>query len=464
MIETLFPETVSDILEYDVLKSAAIKYVENMLKEVAIEFSNNQMLQTMDKEKLAEVIEKVAPNSWISSSEDLITYMNQENQLKESEFVSLLQTNFPDVEYKLFDVTGFGFPETPDWASAAHRYPEYDSPRPGHARAVDTRWEESSPSERFKFIKFRAIRNAATNWSDATLKPSGRRASRGSQGSQMTSGGFGKPAMITLNMTDGVIASNGLLEIENWLDSISHKIPLNLYIEINNIIEVHTDYDSYPESPIKNAYPYNEEEIYVTNNDKKWIYGIGEDPPNIEPEPEPVPDPDPIPDPDPEPPQPESIEIGSTTTCPAGTTTLYCDYFWCYAFNNANGSNWYTPQYYESATPPITDYDLYMVGGTRYEEVVLTDGSYGTFSPTQFRLAEWSSKPEFYMDSDYYSTDSSRNGVIIKFGTDAYVYTRFALPSDMYTISGTTIIWDSSHPLMVLLNGKTAYTEQYPSA
>lgn len=152
------------------------------------------------------------------------------------------------------------------------------------------------------------------------------------------------------------------------------------------------------------------------------------------------------------PPTPGSIYIGTTTACPAGTTTLYSPYFWMYAFASASGTNWYRPNYYQNAMPPVTDSSLLPVGGTRYEEVVLTDGMGGTFSPSTFRLAQWSDKPEFYMDTSYTSRNSSRNGAIVKFGTDVQAMT-FDLPADMYTISGTTITWDMSHPLMVLLQG-----------
>lgn len=166
------------------------------------------------------------------------------------------------------------------------------------------------------------------------------------------------------------------------------------------------------------------------------------------------PEPTPVP---PTPPAPTSIYIGSTTSCEAGTTTLYSPYFWMYGFQSTNGTNWYTPNYYQSATPPVTDSSLETVGGTRYLEVVLTDGAGGTFSPTTFRLAEWSSKPEFYMDSSYSSQDSNKNGAVVRFGSDVSTQ-KFNLPSDMYSISGTTITWDMSHPLMALLQGKECTT------
>lgn len=156
-------------------------------------------------------------------------------------------------------------------------------------------------------------------------------------------------------------------------------------------------------------------------------------------------------------PVPTEIYIGTSTVCPAGTVTLYSPYFWMYAFQNANSTNWYLPNYYQAAMPPLTDNSQQAVGGTRYAEVVLTNGTGGTFSPSTFQLAQWNDKPEFYMDSSYSSTDSNGNGTIVKFGSDLAVQ-RFDLPANMYSISGTTITWNMSHPLMVLLQGKLCTT------
>ena len=150
---------------------------------------------------------------------------------------------------------------------------------------------------------------------------------------------------------------------------------------------------------------------------------------------------------------PADIYIGTTTTCPAGTTALYSPYFWMYAFSSSNGTNWWNPSYYQDATPPISDSSLETVGGTRYAEVILTNGSGGTTSPTLFRLAEYSNRPELYMDSSYNTSDSLRNGAIVKFGAEVAMQ-QFNLPTDLYSISGTTISWNMSHPLMVLLSGK----------
>lgn len=154
---------------------------------------------------------------------------------------------------------------------------------------------------------------------------------------------------------------------------------------------------------------------------------------------------------------PEELLIGVTTECPAGTTSLNSEYFWVYAFGQTyyGDTNWYDPSYYQNATPPYyqSDSTLTPVDGTKYSEVVLTNGAGGTYSPNSFALSLYNSKPELYLDNGFGSLSSIRNGVIVKYGSDIPTQS-LNLPSDMYTISGTTITWNDNHPLMILLRGK----------
>lgn len=153
---------------------------------------------------------------------------------------------------------------------------------------------------------------------------------------------------------------------------------------------------------------------------------------------------------------PEELLIGVTTECPAGTTSLNSEYFWIYAFSNCTTANWYLPSYYQNAHPPYyegTSSTLYPVGGEKYSEVVLSNGEGGTFTPGTFCLCTYREVPEFYMDEAYSSSHADTNGAIVKYGSQ-YPTQSLNLPSDMYTISGTTITWNMSHPLMILLQGK----------
>lgn len=55
--------------------------------------------------------------------------------------------------------------------------------------------------------------------------------------------------------------------------------------------------------------------------------------------------------------------------------------------------------------------------------------------------------------------DASRTGVIIKFNLSlcSSNTTRFQLPSDLCTISGTTVTWNTSHPLYDILYWKSLF-------
>ena len=154
---------------------------------------------------------------------------------------------------------------------------------------------------------------------------------------------------------------------------------------------------------------------------------------------------------------PEELLIGVTTECPAGTTSLNSEYFWAYAFGSTyyGNTNWYDPSYYQNATPPYyqNNSTLTPVDGLKYSEVVLTNGAGGTYSPNSFALSLYHSIPELYLDNGFESQSSTHNGMIVKYGSDIQIQS-LNLPSDMYTISGTTITWDMSHPLMILLQGK----------
>lgn len=152
---------------------------------------------------------------------------------------------------------------------------------------------------------------------------------------------------------------------------------------------------------------------------------------------------------------PTELLIGVTTECPAGTTSLNSEYFWMYQFYHADSANWYSPVMFQNREPPFyqTDSTMYPVGGSKYLEVILTNGIGGTFSPTEFKLAVYNSAPEFYMYPTYTGENFDKSGAVVRYGSDIPTQS-LNLPSDMYTISGTTITWNMSHPLMILLQGK----------
>lgn len=154
------------------------------------------------------------------------------------------------------------------------------------------------------------------------------------------------------------------------------------------------------------------------------------------------------------------LKIGVTTIVSDGTTALSSDYFWVYSFDSSTSSNnWYDPNYYADSSLPTGIGDSYESMGESYLEVIMTNGStvqnIGQENGT-FRVTMSNSKPEIYFTTPLSADgDSSLTGVIIKFNPARCSPTSFQLPSDLYTISGTTVTWNTSHPLYNILYGKT---------
>lgn len=280
MIELMFPQTVSNILDYDGIKAAAKKYVEDVFVQITESFGNNLVLQSMDEEHLAEVAGHVTGNPK-TTLEELLDYINTSNTYHEFEFVNELTTAFPEgVEYKAFEVTGWQFPNAdfPPFSEPDRSYNYDGTPRYG---ASDDVWMENAMGEEgvhnLMMSRFRGNYFDPEDYESITwFKTSGRRASWGNEETWMTTGGFGKPSTIHINVDEArtVIEKNGLSSVENWLGTVSNKLPINLYIEINDQLRTYDADDDvsglagstegYPM-----AFPYEEEEGFCTN-DPDW--------------------------------------------------------------------------------------------------------------------------------------------------------------------------------------------------
>ena len=140
------------------------------------------------------------------------------------------------------------------------------------------------------------------------------------------------------------------------------------------------------------------------------------------------------------------------------------DFYWAYSFKDHAGTNWNTPVYYQSSTPPIMDSSLIPVDGTRYQTVLLYDNaSDAVFSPTHFRLSKFNNLPEFYTNTSYNAT-SDRNSMIVSFNKSVVRYT-FSLPDDMYSISGDNeITWNKDHILYRSLFNSRCYSDSEAQA
>lgn len=247
MIEKMFPQTVSNILDYRAIRDAARVYVEDVMVKAEEAFAHNLMLRTMDEEELSTVSSNVM-GSPSATLEELLNYMNTDNVYRECDFVSELHERFPNVVYKLYDVTGWQFPETPSWAENERGGEDWD-------------WVEASPLARFNFARFSSDK-LQVPWPDE--KRPGRRGSWGNSSTWMTTGGFGSPGTIELDIIGADLDSNGLLAVENWLGSIGHKLPINLNIEITNYANVQ---NTAAPDWFRLSYTYGEQEVWVSNAD-----------------------------------------------------------------------------------------------------------------------------------------------------------------------------------------------------
>lgn len=269
MIEKMFPQTVSNIIDYDAIKAAAKKYVEDVFVEIVKSFGDNLILQTMDEAHLSEVSKHVAGDSGLSV-EDLLTYMNTDNVYRESEFVSDLLTAFPSgVEYLEFEVTGWKFPQA-DFLPFSEPDRSYNYDGTPVSGASDDVWMDNAFEGDYvnnllmSRYKGQFGPNNELNWH----KKSGRRSSWGDAETWMTTGGFGKPASIHINVDEErtVLEENGLSSIENWLGTVANKLPINLYIEINDIFKTNGEDTAGSTNGYRQSFPYAEGEGFCTND------------------------------------------------------------------------------------------------------------------------------------------------------------------------------------------------------
>lgn len=161
------------------------------------------------------------------------------------------------------------------------------------------------------------------------------------------------------------------------------------------------------------------------------------------------------------PPAPQAITIGVTNTVAAGTTTIRSGYYWMYQFTGgSNLSNLWFPDYYESllqlsgSNPTISESPY----GLEFGEVLVWDGhdivDFGNLGYT-IQIGMYNQKPEFYTNYNQSVTGTDCCFVAHPGSTPTWTTeTEFDLPSDMYTIDGTSLTWNTSHPLYMLLDGR----------
>lgn len=152
---------------------------------------------------------------------------------------------------------------------------------------------------------------------------------------------------------------------------------------------------------------------------------------------------------------PIPIVIGVTTAAPVGTTKITSGYWWLYAFSGGtNMSNLWSPSGYASESV-LAASQQEAPGGAEYEDVKFWDGASSqdfSQSAITLKIQMYNTLPEIYTSSQANVTGANC-GIVIKPGS-APTWTsdrEWDLPSDLYTISGNTITWNTTHALYSLL-------------
>ena len=161
----------------------------------------------------------------------------------------------------------------------------------------------------------------------------------------------------------------------------------------------------------------------------------------------------------------EPITIGSTITVPSGTKKLVSKYWWMDNFGYASGmANLWTPVEFASNVNDMTG--TVAIDDTEFSEARFVDKG-SADAPVknlrdlgiQLQLKMYSEKPEMYTSSNDAVSDPMNCGIVVVPGSSPTWTneTEWALPSSLYDINGTTVIWNQSHNLMSALDGYEAY-------
>lgn len=160
---------------------------------------------------------------------------------------------------------------------------------------------------------------------------------------------------------------------------------------------------------------------------------------------------------------PTTLNIGIDTDIPSSAIGLSSVYYWFYAFNGGNSyGNLWNPDYIaDNVNPQNPDPNESSIPSSYYNNVWLYNGSniYDmNGSGTLFRLAVYNNKPEFYTNASDISATGANSACVVEAVDNQYMFGQefFSLPSDLYTIRGTSISWNSSHVLYQILYGKEA--------
>lgn len=156
-----------------------------------------------------------------------------------------------------------------------------------------------------------------------------------------------------------------------------------------------------------------------------------------------------------------TVTVGTTATVPATTFAAESPYYWFYEFQSGTSyRNLWDPTKWANnispSNPPGSDYTI---PDSNYAEVWLWDGQSVLAlanSSYTFHIGIYNLRPEFYT-SNSVSVNKTLCACVVQPAAGSAVFTRteYSLPDDLFTVSGTTLTWNTTHHLYNILNGKT---------
>ena len=138
-------------------------------------------------------------------------------------------------------------------------------------------------------------------------------------------------------------------------------------------------------------------------------------------------------------------------------TSIKSNWLWRYGFASSSSGRYYGTSTGSNGSTNITALNVgvtststyYTAGSTVVEEAYRTDGS--TITKATVETIRFGSATSWYFTPAQSTTPDATNRAIVCKFVASY---EADLPSDMYTISGRTITWNTTHPIYVLLYGK----------
>lgn len=163
---------------------------------------------------------------------------------------------------------------------------------------------------------------------------------------------------------------------------------------------------------------------------------------------------------------PLAFHIGDAlikTASPVQYTKIKSSWLWRYNFTSANSSRFYgSSSIGSNGTTSITSLNVGITSTSTYYsvgdssailEAYITSGS-STITSTKLESIRFSSYNNWYFTpSITYPSSSSNRAIVCRFKEDYSA----DLPSDIYTISGSTVTWDIEHPVYKLLEGQECF-------